>query len=351
MNAIWKFIKIVLAFFSISSAAGIVLTLWTYRDIPAEVLEKEYGQSPSQFIMIDGVRWHYRDEGKGEPVVLIHGHWGSLFQWDNWMSALLKDHRVIRFDLTSHGLTGLDPTGDYTNERAVALFAQFADRLGLEEFHVVGTSVGGMVAYKYAATNQDRIFSLALINSGGLKNPNRGPDDRYEMAWWINILAYYTPKSLVEGILRGVAGDPASISDETVDQWHRLNMREGQREAEIARNAQFSVGHTTEELNAITAPTLLMWGESNANLPISQVEEFSARLIQAEVSVVTYPGIGHNVTYENPKESVQDYLDFLRSIPAHEASLGFQHDTSMLSLGELKDPEVQDATEPSNIKK
>ena len=314
VNTVWKLIKTGFALAFITFFIGIGLTLWMYRDIPVEVLDAEYGKPPSQFMMIDGVRWHYRDEGEGESVVLIHGHWGSLFQWDAWMPALLRDHRVIRFDLTSHGLTGVDPTGDYTNERTVALFTQFVDQLRLEDFHVAGTSIGGMIAYKYTVANQDRVVSLALINSGGLKNPNRGPDDRYEMAWWINVLAYYTPKSLVERILRGVAGDPTSISDDTVDQWYRFNMREGQREAEIARNAQFTVGHTTEELNAITVPTLLMWGENNANLPISQVDEFGKRLKQADVSVVTYPGVGHNVTYENPQESVNDYLDFLGSI-------------------------------------
>ena len=275
---------------------------------------------PSEFMMIDGVRVHYRDEGRSELIVLIHGHWGSPFQWDAWMPALLQNHRVIRFDLTSHGLTGVDPTGDYTNERAVSLFTQFVDQLNIDAFHIAGTSIGGMVSYKFAAAHPERVNSLALINSGGLKNPNRGPNDRYQMAWWIDVLAYYTPKSLIERILRGVSGDPESIPDTVVDQWYRFNMREGQRESEIARNAQFTVGYTTEELNTITAPTLLMWGENNSNLPISQVEEFSSRLHNAAVSVVIYRGVGHNVTYENPQQSVSDYLQFLGSIALKENS-------------------------------
>lgn len=307
-------IKYILGIVATSSLVGLVITLWVYRDIPANVLEAEYGTPPSQFIMIDGVRVHFRDEGTGPPVVLIHGHWGSLFQWDSWAPSLLQNHRVIRFDLTSHGLTGVDPTGDYTNERAVTLFAQLVDALGLDAFHLAGTSIGGMVAYKYAAANPERVLSLGLINAGGLKNPARGPTDRYEMAWWIDALAYYTPKSLIENILRGVAGDPQSISAEVVDQWYRFNMREGQREAEIERNRQFTVGYTTEELNTITAPTLLMWGEANRNLPITQVNEFEKRLINAPVSIVTYEGIGHNVTYENPEQSVRDYVAFLESL-------------------------------------
>jgi pimeloyl-ACP methyl ester carboxylesterase len=308
-----KAIKILLAVTIAACLAGLAVILWIYRDIPAEVLEARYGSPASQFIMIDGVRLHYRDEGRGQPVVLIHGHWGSLLQWDAWMPALGQNHRVIRFDLPSHGLTGVDPTGDYTNERAVSLLEQFLDQLDLAEFHIAGTSIGGMVAYKYTAAHAERVLSLALINSGGLKVTNRAPDERLKMPWWIDILAYYTPKSLVENILRGVAGDPQSIPSEVVDQWYELNMREGQREAEIARNRQFTTGRTIEELNSIVAPTLLMWGEANRNLPISQVGEFKKHLSKAPVSVVTYAGVGHNVTYENPQDSAKDYLQFLKA--------------------------------------
>lgn len=308
-----KAIKILLAITAAACVLALGIVLWIYRDIPADTLEARYGQPPSQFIMIDGVRVHYRDEGQGLPVVLIHGHWGSLFQWDSWLAALKGNHRVVRFDLTSHGLTGVDPTGDYSNERAVSLLEKFVDELKLSRFHIAGTSIGGMVAYKYTAAHPERVLSLALINSGGLKVANRAPDERLKMPWWIDVLAYYTPKSLVENILRGVAGDPRAISDAVVDQWYEFNMREGQREAEIERNRQFTTGHTVDELNSITAPTLLMWGEANRNLPLSQVDLFKENLARAPVSVVTYPGVGHNVTYENPDASVSDYLEFLQA--------------------------------------
>jgi len=306
-----KIIKISLATIAAAAMCGVAIVLWIYRDISPEVLEARYADASSQFMTIDGVRIHYRDEGSGSPIVLIHGHWGSLLQWDSWLPALRRDHRVVRFDLTSHGLTGVDPTGDYTNERAVELFEQLVDRLKLTRFHIAGTSIGGMVVYKYAAAHPERVLSLALINSGGLKQPDRAPDDRLQMPWWIDILAYYTPKSLVENILRGVAGDPQRIPSDVVDQWYELNMREGQREAEIARNVQFTIGRTIEELNSITVPTLLMWGEANRNLPITQVDEFKRRLSKAPVSIVTYEGVGHNVTYENPQQSVADYGVFL----------------------------------------
>lgn len=64
-----------------------------------------------------------------------------------------------------------------------------------------------------------------------------------------------------------------AIEPALAGQWYGLNMREGQREAEIARNRQFTVGHTIRELNSIRAPTLLMWGEANRNLPLDQVRE------------------------------------------------------------------------------
>lgn len=69
-----KAIKILLAVTFAVCVAGLAVILWIYRDIPAEVLEARYGSPASQFVMIDGVRLHYRDEGRGQTIVLIHGH-------------------------------------------------------------------------------------------------------------------------------------------------------------------------------------------------------------------------------------------------------------------------------------
>ena len=120
------------------AAIGIIalgIALWVYRDIPAAELEARYASPASRFITIDGARIHYRDEGSGPPVVLIHANFSNLIDWDPWVDALRDRYRVIRFDMTSHGLTGPDPTGDYSQERTLALTERLIDALDLEQDH------------------------------------------------------------------------------------------------------------------------------------------------------------------------------------------------------------------------
>ena len=137
--------------FAVASAS------WHYRDIPASYLETKYGSTESQYKTIDGVRFHFRDEGlRGGPtIVLIHAHWASLIMWDAWAESLKDKYRVIRFDLAGHGLTGPDPSGDYTLERGVALIEEFLSELNVDQLGLVGTSVGGTHAIHFSVKNPE----------------------------------------------------------------------------------------------------------------------------------------------------------------------------------------------------
>ncbi len=75
-------------------------------DIPVETLAQEFANEQSRFIEVDGLNVHYRDEGEGEPLVLLHGWSASLHTWDVWTEKLKRDFRVIRLDLPAFGLTG-----------------------------------------------------------------------------------------------------------------------------------------------------------------------------------------------------------------------------------------------------
>jgi len=102
-----------IAIITVAAVIGLCIALWAYRDIPANHLETKYANRASRFINIDGARIHYRDEGEGPAVLLLHANFGNLIGWDPWVDALKDSYRVVRMDFTSHGLTGPDPTGDY----------------------------------------------------------------------------------------------------------------------------------------------------------------------------------------------------------------------------------------------
>jgi pimeloyl-ACP methyl ester carboxylesterase len=271
---------------------------WVYRDIPAAVLEAKYTTPASRFLNVDGVRIHYRDEGSGPPLVLIHANFASLLGWDSWIPELQASHRVLRFDMTGHGLTGPDPTGDYSLERTVYLTERFVDALGLRHFAIGGTSMGGTVAMHYTKAHPDRVDRLVLLSPGALEGRSmarRGTT----LPKAARVLEWITPRALAEFMLRSRFGDPSKVTEDLIDRWYEMWMREGQREAILRRLGSYSSASIAEVAAGIRVPTLILWGEANPQAPVEQASELRGMLTGApSVETIIYPGIGHMAAEE-----------------------------------------------------
>ena len=112
-------------------------------------LSARWAPPPSQFIALQGMQVHVRDQGPrddAEPIVLIHGTSASLHTWEGWVASLKGTRRVISMDLPAFGLTGPAPDGDYSIERYVAFVLALMDRLGVRQAVLVGNSLGGEIA-------------------------------------------------------------------------------------------------------------------------------------------------------------------------------------------------------------
>ena len=107
----------------------IIAAIYTRFDIPVEKLIGKYANKESKFIEIDGMKVHYRDEGKGIPVILLHGTAASLHTWDDWTSELKKSYRVIRLDLPAFGLTGPHPQRKYDIQTYVSFLHHFLQKI------------------------------------------------------------------------------------------------------------------------------------------------------------------------------------------------------------------------------
>jgi pimeloyl-ACP methyl ester carboxylesterase len=293
-------------------AGAFLVAAWIYRDIPAEVLEARYMTPASRFLNVDGVRIHYRDEGSGPALVLIHANFGSLLSWDGWVDSLKDEHRILRFDMTGHGLTGPDPTGDYSLERTVRLTGRFVDALGLTRFSIGGTSLGGTVAMHYAAAHPERVERLILLSPGALEGRSMQRAGR-SVPRIANILEYITPRALAAYMLRSRFGDPDRVDDRLIDQWYEMWLREGQRAAILARLRTYSSADLARVTAGVRVPTLILWGEKNPQAPVGQAEELRKMLVNApEVKVITYPGVGHMAADEAGPiiaRDVRAYLD------------------------------------------
>jgi pimeloyl-ACP methyl ester carboxylesterase len=281
-------------------------------ELPMPVLVERYQLPGSRFVDVDGVRVHYVDEGSGDPVVLLHASYLSLHSWNALAAQLADRYRVIRLDLSGAGLTGSDPTGGYGIERNIELVRGVLASLGLERVALVGTSSGGVAAFRHAARFPEQVSRLVLINSAGMPrtaatNPLRAR--RATLTGWIEARLRsrrYWAKALEESFI-----PPHAPAPELVQMTYDMNRRAGGREITRLYIANFRTGDPQAELARVTAPTLILWGQENRTLMHLEAEVFAYWLAAAPRALKKYPGLGHYPYLEDPQTLAEDLDNFL----------------------------------------
>ncbi len=291
--------------------ALVVLLLVNVRaDLPLDELLPKYAGGASRFTKIDGVDVHYRDEGQGPPLVLVHGSSSSLHTWDGWVAKLSVHRRVIRLDLPGYGLTGPAPDKDYSSHRYAKVVAGLLDQLGIAQADVAGNSLGGRVALTLALEQPARVRRLVLIDSAGLRGERLPAIFRLAGIPVLNgLLRWVTPRAVVRANLNEVYGDKARLTDSVVDRYYDMTLREGNRQATIDRFSHLSDPDLDDRLREIHVPVLLEWGERDAWIPLTSAHRLQAGI--AGSKLVTYPDGGHVPMEELPERTAEDADRFL----------------------------------------
>ena len=289
-----------------------ILLIGKYVVSPDKTLEElapKYAAAPSQFLSLNGRKIHYRDEGEGPTIVLIHGTGASLHTWDDWTQDLIKDYRVIRLDLPAYGLTGQDPQKRYSSKDYVDLLDAFLTELKVDKFHLAGNSLGGLVSWLYASYYPEKIEKLVLLDPSGF--PFKSTPMVIKMAKipvLNNFIRYVTPRSFIEKNIKEVYYDHSLIKDSTIDRYYDLTLFEGNRTAFIDR-AYIEREDYRDRLSLISAPTLILWGENDNWIPVSDAARFKAAIKNAQVVIM--PKTGHVPMEERPQESLAVVTAFL----------------------------------------
>ena len=274
-----------------------------------EELAPKYAAVPSQFMVLNGMKIHYRDEGVGPPIVLIHGTGASLHTWNDWTKELIEDYRVIRLDLPAYGLTGQDPQKRYSSKDYVEILDAFLAELKVDQFHLAGNSLGGLISWLYASYHPEKVNKLILLDPSGF--PFKKTPMVIKMAKTPvlnNFLRYVTPRSFIEKNIKEVYYDHSLIKASTIDRYYDLTLFEGNRDAFIDR-AYVEREDFRDRLSLIKSPTLILWGENDAWIPVSDASKFKAAIENAQVAIM--PKTGHVPMEERPKESLAIVSAFL----------------------------------------
>lgn len=290
--------------------------------LPLDALIARYAapETGSRFIEVDGFRIHYRDEGSHDkPVlVMVHGVMASLHTWDGWVTELGRHFRIVRLDVPGFGLTGAGRDREYSGERLVRVFAQFIDRLGLDRVSIAGNSLGGYIAWNYAAQHPQRVERLILVDPAGYymqKVPLMIASAVLPGAGLL--MPAWMPRALVAQGIKEVYGDARRIQPGVVDRYYDISRRPGNRRAMIdifrvlVKANREELPTAPERVALIKAPTLLMWGERDRWISPRHVPLWQRDLPGIEVK--TYAGVGHVPMEEIPEESAADALRFLHA--------------------------------------
>ena len=285
-----------------------------YSDISVEDLKNEFTNGHSQFIEIDEVNVHYRDEGEGFPIVLIHGTAASLHTWDAWTDELIKTNRVIRMDLPAFGITGPNKNADYSIEAYTTFLHSFLEKLKLEKFHLAGNSLGGNIAWNYTADYPSKVEKLILVDASGLPT-NKSQPAIFKMAKTPilnSLFLYITPRFLIKKNIEEVYEDDSKITDELINRYHKMALRVGNRKAFIDRaktDFKLDTQVNLEKLKSIQTPTLLIWGAKDLWIPLANGIRMNEILVNSKLEVLE--NSGHVPMEENPIESLKLMKDFL----------------------------------------
>ncbi len=286
----------------------------TAGTISHEQIVAKYGDADSQFVVLDGVNVHYKDQGTGPAVLLIHGSVGDLADWDGWVALLRSGYRVIRLDLPSFGLSGGVPSDNYSIDRYLTLVDSLMDHLDEPRFAIVGTSYGGLVAFRYAGTRTARVAALILMNSAGIElGGRRGRDDRPR-----DPAAAFTPRvattTETAALLNNLINDPAKVTPALVQRKTDFaNVIDRDRESFLGIKL-YEHGDPQRVLSHVRVPALVLWGGNSKGLSPETAQAFVDGLRNSsKVSKVIYEGGGHLMHLERPEETARDAFAFLNA--------------------------------------
>lgn len=246
-------------------------------------------------------------DGKGSPVVLIHGVGLDHTMWDLVVARLSTEFRVLRYDIVGHGLTPASADrltyADFSGQLTDVLGAHGIDRIA-----VVGFSLGALIAQGFTLAHPERVTKLVLLNSACKRNPQQQAGIR----------------SRLEGVIEhGVSSNvEASINRWFTDAYCRAHPEQIDRVAQRIKDndpAGFIAAYRlfadsgdsfTPRLSEIRVPTLVITGECDVGSTADMSTAIASRIQGSELKI--YPRVKHMLPVENADKLSTDLLRFLK---------------------------------------
>ncbi len=251
----------------------------------------------NHYVRVGAYRIHYLIGGHGPPLVLLHGHPSRALEWGPLLPPLAREHRVVALDFLGYGESDA-PEVDYSIPMQAGIVEGLLDPLKLTQADVLGFSMGGWVALRFAADHPGRVRRLVLVGSGGLKFETDLTADSLvppSFATFSRLVASEGGRRLPDFLARDLYSD--------------LNRR-----APVLRPWAASLLSFRDAMDGrlagVRMPTLIVWGKAERMVPYEVALRLQRELPQARLLGVE--GAGHLVLWEAADRVLPEVLAFLR---------------------------------------
>jgi 3-oxoadipate enol-lactonase len=265
------------------------------------------------FVSVDGIRLYYeRHGGSGDDLVFVHGYTGDTTDWHHQIAEFHDTHRVLVLDNRGHGKSDAPTDRDaYSIDRMSRDLEALTGELSIDRYHLVGHSLGGVIAQEFALRHPEKLLSLTLHDTSfSFASRNAHPamkawiENRFQVADTQGMQAVaemqiplppppHMPKHRIEDTTKRLA---RMSVDAFVGAWKGLSEWKG----------------TADRAHEISTPTLVVCGDQDA-APIKRGSEKLVELIPgAQMKMI--PECGHSPNWERPKlfnKAVGGFIDSL----------------------------------------
>ena len=287
--------------------ALLAATLPVSAQIPPSILPAMNELSPLKTELVFGQRIAYYEIGSGPTLVLVHGFASQArFDWGRVMAPLAAHHHVIALDQIGFGHSD-KPAVDYSVQTFVDFLGEFLRVKHVEHFDLAGESLGGWIVANYT------IQALSPANHGAFQLPV--PSKLIlEDAAGHRVLAgnAHVAGSLAEA--EGIAivfHNKSLVTDDLVRRSFemKLSANDGQTERLFRDNPKLASETVQGKLGGITIPTLVVWGGNDELVPLSDGQDYAAKIANAKLVIV--PECGHAPSIEKPEQFLSAVEQFL----------------------------------------
>lgn len=202
---------------------------------------------------------------------------------------------------------------NYTIDHYVDFIQHFLVANGIKRCILGGNSLGGNIAWQFTTKYPQMVDKLILIDAAGYPMVSKSTPIAFRIARLPvlnNLLTFITPRFMVRSSVENVYADKSKVSDELVDRYFELTLREGNRRALVERMKMPVDSTAYPKIKTIQQPTLVLWGEQDMLIPVSVAQRFHEDL--PNDTLVIMKNVGHVPMEESPKESLRIVNAFLK---------------------------------------